>query len=132
MSQNLKKRNSGIIKKIKIGVAGSRIAKDFGITRQRVNQIKKEYNISSPKKLKRYRIISPNAMRRWKVWNRDGFKCLSCGDSWFLEIDHIIPKSKGGTDDIENFQTLCKNCNAKKGSKIINYRTGEGVDNLTK
>jgi hypothetical protein len=35
--------------------------------------------------------------------------------------DHIIPKSKGGPDRIENCQTMCEPCNGKKGS---NYETG--------
>lgn len=35
--------------------------------------------------------------------------------------DHIIPRSKGGPDRIENCQTMCEPCNGKKGS---NYETG--------
>ena len=35
------------------------------------------------------------------------------------DIDHIIPTSKGGTDDIENLQLAHRNCNFRKGNKII-------------
>ena len=32
-----------------------------------------------------------------------------------LELDHVIPKSRGGTDHIENLQLLCPSCNRIKG-----------------
>jgi 5-methylcytosine-specific restriction endonuclease McrA len=31
-----------------------------------------------------------------------------------LDVDHIVPRSRGGTDNIENLQTLCRNCHRRK------------------
>ena len=69
---------------------------------------------------------------RFKILQRDNFKCQYCGrsakDGAILEIDHIVPKSKGGTDDPENLITACRECNRGKGNKIlkegINGRNG--------
>lgn len=55
---------------------------------------------------------------RFEVYERDGNRCCKCGSTAHLEIDHIIPISKGGTSDLNNLQTLCHDCNAKKGNRI--------------
>ena len=55
---------------------------------------------------------------RFKVYERDGNRSCKCGSTTHLEIDHIIPISKGGTSDSNNLQTLCHDCNAKKGNQI--------------
>ena len=62
---------------------------------------------------------------RETILARDGKKCLCCGDidhGYNLIIDHIVPIIKGGTSDLDNLQTLCRNCDAAKGEQIINYR----------
>lgn len=40
------------------------------------------------------------------------------GDEILMTKDHIIPHSKGGIDDISNYQTMCKLCNEAKGNKL--------------
>lgn len=40
------------------------------------------------------------------------------GHEVLMTKDHIIPKSRGGTDHISNLQTMCANCNNAKGSTI--------------
>jgi len=56
---------------------------------------------------------------------RDNYSCRNCGISTIdeahllLEIDHIIPVSKGGLTIENNLQTLCWRCNRAKGAKVI-------------
>lgn len=63
---------------------------------------------------------------REKIKNRDNYTCKKCNLSskdiknLLLEIDHIIPLSKGGITAENNLQTLCWKCNRTKGSKIEN------------
>lgn len=52
------------------------------------------------------------------VFTRDGGKCVYCGSTKNLQIDHIIPFSKGGSDALENLQILCQKCNIEKSNKI--------------
>jgi hypothetical protein len=56
---------------------------------------------------------------RFRVLERDGFRCVYCGrnpkdDGVKLEVDHIIPKSKGGQDTLDNLVTACSECNQGK------------------
>ena len=51
-----------------------------------------------------------------------GDKCLKCGTGENIVIDHIVPVSNGGGNDIENLQPLCKKCNHSKFTKTIDYR----------
>lgn len=41
-------------------------------------------------------------------------QCILCGSSDKLEIDHIIPISKGGKNELSNMQVLCSKCNNLK------------------
>ncbi len=58
---------------------------------------------------------------RWQVFQRDDWRCVSCGrDSSagiILHVDHIVPRSRGGQDTLANYQTLCHLCNIGKSNK---------------
>lgn len=77
----------------------------------------------------------PTSMRR-RVFREDGYKCQGCGlvgeerrfprggygyytplPGVYLSIDHIKPKSLGGTHTRENLRVLCTTCNTRKGVK---------------
>ncbi len=54
---------------------------------------------------------------RYEVLKRSQFHCELCGckaDERALEVDHIVPRNKGGSDDLDNLQALCYRCNAMK------------------
>lgn len=54
---------------------------------------------------------------RLRILTRDGGRCLYCGSTTDLAIDHIKPVVSGGTHDDWNLQTLCKSCNSRKGRR---------------
>ena len=62
---------------------------------------------------------------REEILERDDYTCQNCGISikdepnLLLEIDHIIPISKGGLTTEDNLQTLCWRCNRSKSNKLI-------------
>lgn len=54
---------------------------------------------------------------RYEVLRRARFRCELCGvsaDLGALEVDHIVPRNRSGTDDPDNLQALCYSCNAMK------------------
>ena len=54
---------------------------------------------------------------RYEILKRAKFRCELCGisaEQKALEVDHIIPRNHGGTDDQSNLQALCYSCNAMK------------------
>ena len=82
----------------------------------------------------RYPRLSARELRS-KLAIADGMKCQGCG--WvphheeYLEVDHKVPKSNGGRDDMRNRVLLCGPCNGAKGNKLTlaelrRRRLGEG------
>jgi 5-methylcytosine-specific restriction endonuclease McrA len=60
-------------------------------------------------------------LTRRNLMFRDGFQCQYCAKRpplRELNIDHVIPRSRGGADSWENLVTACRPCNLKKGWKL--------------
>lgn len=57
-----------------------------------------------------------------RIGRRDGFRCGACPATTDLQIDHVLPVSRGGGSEDENLQLLCGSCNSSKGTKTIDYR----------
>lgn len=72
-----------------------------------------------------------NSSTRYSILERAGFKCQCCGvkplknNNITLHVDHIIPRSLGGSDNIDNLQILCNKCNLSKQDRfIVNHNIG--------
>jgi CRISPR/Cas system Type II protein with McrA/HNH and RuvC-like nuclease domain len=62
--------------------------------------------------------------QRFEVFKKYNFTCQYCGrrtPEVILEIDHVIPKSKSGTDDIDNLIASCFECNRGKSSTMLDH-----------
>jgi hypothetical protein len=58
---------------------------------------------------------SLSVRKRFFVFKRDRYRCRICGRSGVeLEVDHRIPVAQGGSDALDNLQTLCRDCNRGK------------------
>jgi len=56
---------------------------------------------------------------RFLVFKRDRYRCCICGRAGVeLQLDHKIPVARGGSDSVDNLQTLCCDCNRGKGNNL--------------
>ena len=73
--------------------------------------------------------IGNHTFGEWELLKKQyGYCCPSCGKcepKIKLTEDHIIPLSKGGLDNIENIQPLCRSCNCKKFTKVVRYKNNK-------
>ncbi len=79
-----------------------------------------EYKAKRGRRIWQHRKLSAGYISgtlRYEVLKRARFHCELCGisaDIRALEVDHIVPRNRGGTDDIDNLQALCYSCNSMK------------------
>lgn len=61
---------------------------------------------------------------QWILLRHD-YKCAKCGAGGKMEMDHIVPLSKGGEHSAKNIQPLCLSCNRNKGTKTSDHRSNK-------
>ena len=67
---------------------------------------------------------------RERIALRDGLRCVSCGRPWVASrdiTDHVVPRWKGGTDDDQNLQSLCRPCSDAKTAAEAKERASLGL-----
>lgn len=100
--------------------------------RRRDAAIRRRVEVTEPiRSLRKRELLNDEGVRfsRNDVLERDGWRCQMCGcktrPDWnahhpkYPNLDHIVPLSKGGSHTPENTQCLCKQCNIKKGDRLI-------------
>ena len=110
-AQQLGRKWIGIdIEKQAVSILIKRLSDDAGLFKNFVN-IKDAPQRTDIQK------VEPKKSVKERLYKEQNCQCNACGtkfDIWNLEIDHIIPKSKGGGDYYENYQLLCGACNRMK------------------
>ena len=82
-----------------------------------------KYQNIKRKKRTRKRTLFQEVLKK-EIFMREDYTCRECGarkrdekangEKVCFEVDHIIPVAKGGSDTLDNLQTLCKDCNLNK------------------
>ncbi|MDR1102639.1 MAG: HNH endonuclease [Tannerella sp.] len=117
-AQQLDRKWIGIdIEKLAVTILVRRLSDDAGLFKNFVNTaiIPQRTDVQ---------IIEPSKSIKERLYKEQNGLCNGCKTQFEirnLEIDHIIPKSKGGGDYYENYQLLCSSCNRMKGDRPMEY-----------
>lgn len=65
--------------------------------------------------------------RRLAIYTRDGHRCVYCRAKGPLSLDHLRPRSKGGSNDSSNLVTACMRCNVERGDTPLATWLGADV-----
>lgn len=92
-------------------------AKGTGIHTNCENVLMRKINMQDPIYVMNYRWdkLRPKVSHIVFAW--DQYRCQECGAVTNLTVDHKTPISKGGTNELDNLQTLCGSCNSRKGAR---------------
>ena len=78
-----------------------------------------EFKMPSVIRLQKYIYVPYKSvlLSRQNVFKRDRHSCQYCGDTKSLTLDHVMPRSRGGSSTWTNLVTACKKCNSYKGDR---------------
>lgn len=115
----------------------SKLSYKLVLTPNKINEIIENVeNIYKKEKASGYQRVKLTKQIRESILARDNWTCQRCCNSVYnepnllLEVDHIIPISKGGKTEPNNLQTLCWRCNRSKSDNIdlSNYDSKDNND----
>ena len=99
--------------------------KSFCSTSCRVNSWRNGKRAINPTKPRAVPQIWSWGRTRFAVLERDGFRCKYCGrghrEDVALHVDHILPRSEGGSNDMSNLVAACAECNLAKSNRLIEF-----------
>ena len=71
----------------------------------------------------KYKEVSINPTKRLAIMLRDNLQCYNCRggieEGTVLELDHVVARSSGGTNDPKNLITCCNTCNSSRGNRSL-------------
>ena len=139
MGRILKDEEATEIRVMSSSVGKQRLASEYGVSITTINNILADLSYRRPscypagsqgrvdaeqrqrdyeadqKRKQQMRYVS--AAKRKEVLERDSYRCAYCSADLQTEafsIDHKVPVSAGGTNDVDNLQVTCRTCNARK------------------
>ena len=118
-AQQLNRKWIGIdIEKQAVSVLMDRLSDDAGLFSNFIQRT------DVPQRTDVQKILSTEKSVRERLFKEQNGKCKACDVEMRIvdfEVDHIIPKAKGGGDYYENYQLLCASCNRIKGARPMEY-----------
>lgn len=94
---------------VNIGISNLKVFKNKGVVCKHCNIVGNVFYIERNGALE---------WSKYSEWHLNLYAQNLSGQRVMLTKDHILPKSKGGPDTLDNYQTLCENCNSRKGNKF--------------
>jgi len=103
----------------------ARKGKDNHFWQGGISTYKRKLYLNNRRRARKKGAEGSHTQKEWEdLKKKYNYTCLDCKKKEpeiKLTEDHIVPLNKNGSDNIDNIQPLCKNCNSKKYTKIVNF-----------